>query len=449
MANQTPPLITIPFASQGDQSVIPSTDPNGFVNYTTGYTPDYEINLAAGDPAAKAVERGIQNYLFWALTTGMQSWQTAARPPWYSAMPGGYAKYAEVVVPDSGGNSVPYRSKISGNISAPGPSATNWEYIESTSEMIANVPMPSGGPSGPGSMLVSSATDFNTFTNSGSFNFSTDAVVLGSPHTPSNGGQQAGAGLLEVMIWSDGGSNTFISQFFRDRNGLGFMRGATNGSWTAWKIWANAHQFVVGEVRMWSGTATEAAVQSAWGPGWHLCNGLNGTPNLQDKFIVGAGNTYALGATGGSTTASLVTANLPAHNHSVTITDPGHVHGMTQSAHAHGISDAGHAHGVYDPGHIHSLTVPTALNQGTTSSNGAEWTFANAGTASVNVNAAGTGIGIYANGTGIAILGATIPISVNSAATGITATTANTGSGSSFGILPPYYALCYVMYTGA
>ena len=35
--------------------------------------------------------------------------------------------------------------------------------------------------------------------------------------------------------------------------------------------------------------------------GWTLCDGTLGTPDLTDKFIVGAGDTYAVGAGGGGT----------------------------------------------------------------------------------------------------------------------------------------------------
>ena len=38
--------------------------------------------------------------------------------------------------------------------------------------------------------------------------------------------------------------------------------------------------------------------------GWYLCDGNNGTPDLRDRFIVGAGNSYSQGATGGSNTAT-------------------------------------------------------------------------------------------------------------------------------------------------
>lgn len=47
--------------------------------------------------------------------------------------------------------------------------------------------------------------------------------------------------------------------------------------------------------------------------GWHLANGAAGTPDLQDLFIVGSGNLYSTGSSGGSTT--IVANNLPAHTH--------------------------------------------------------------------------------------------------------------------------------------
>ena len=56
----------------------------------------------------------------------------------------------------------------------------------------------------------------------------------------------------------------------------------------------------VGGIIMWSGATNNIP------SGWALCDGQNGTPNLQDKFIVGAGNTYAVDATGGSADATLV-----------------------------------------------------------------------------------------------------------------------------------------------
>jgi hypothetical protein len=52
-----------------------------------------------------------------------------------------------------------------------------------------------------------------------------------------------------------------------------------------------------GGIIMWSGAVAEVP------EGWAICDGENGTPNLVDRFIVGAGSTYDPADTGGSATA--------------------------------------------------------------------------------------------------------------------------------------------------
>ena len=49
--------------------------------------------------------------------------------------------------------------------------------------------------------------------------------------------------------------------------------------------------------------------------GWTLCDGQNGTPDLQDKFIVGAGKKYKPGNEGGKDKVTLTEAEMPAHQH--------------------------------------------------------------------------------------------------------------------------------------
>ena len=51
-----------------------------------------------------------------------------------------------------------------------------------------------------------------------------------------------------------------------------------------------------GMIMIWSGST--ASIPS----GWQICDGTNGTPDLRDRFVVGAGSTYAVAATGGSAT---------------------------------------------------------------------------------------------------------------------------------------------------
>lgn len=69
-----------------------------------------------------------------------------------------------------------------------------------------------------------------------------------------------------------------------------------------------------GIILIWSGSI--ATIPS----GFVLCNGNNGSPDLRDKFIVGAGDTYAPAATGGGTT----------HTHD--FTSDGHGHNLAAGA---------------------------------------------------------------------------------------------------------------------
>jgi hypothetical protein len=138
-----------------------------------------------------------------------------------------------------------------------------------------------------------------------------------------------------------------------------------------------------GGILLWSGSIGSIPA------GYVLCNGSNGTPDLRNRFVVGAGSTYAVDATGGSTDAVLVS-----HTHTATSV-------------------------VTDPTHNHS-------SQG----NGAP-------------NGGGAG-NVYSSGTGNQPGYAT-----TSASTGITVATTNTtvGVSGTNANLPPYYALCYIMKT--
>jgi hypothetical protein len=147
---------------------------------------------------------------------------------------------------------------------------------------------------------------------------------------------------------------------------------------------ATASTFLTGMIIIWSGSLGSIPA------GWVLCNGSNGTPDLRDRFVIAAGSTYAVGATGGTADAIVVS-----HTHTATsvVTDPGHIH-----------------------------TIPL-INSGGAANNGPLF----------GGNGGGAG---YTQNT-------------NSAVTGITVATTNqsTGSSGTGANLPPYYALAYIMKT--
>jgi hypothetical protein len=138
--------------------------------------------------------------------------------------------------------------------------------------------------------------------------------------------------------------------------------------------WGNA--FVAGMIMLWSGSSATIPT------GWLLCDGSSSTPDLRNRFVVGATSTYAVGATGGSADAIVVS-----HTHTATVTDPGHFHTSN------------------------GQTTP-----GTTNVLGDRQSSAPFNT--------------YLTST---------------ATTGITVSNSTTGSSGTNANLPPYYALCYIM----
>jgi len=68
---------------------------------------------------------------------------------------------------------------------------------------------------------------------------------------------------------------------------------------------------------MYSGSFYFDETGKGYGPlrGWALCNGLNGTPNLQDRFVMGTTKASEVGNEGGSNNYILSIDNLPPHTH--------------------------------------------------------------------------------------------------------------------------------------
>lgn len=94
---------------------------------------------------------------------------------------------------------------------------------------------------------------------------------------------------------------------------------------TAGKLMENGSALLPsGMIMMWYGPVASIPT------GWRLCNGQNGTPDLQGRFVMGAGGGTGVGARGGSATinATGTTSSAGAHDHPVVIAAAGgHTHG--------------------------------------------------------------------------------------------------------------------------
>lgn len=88
----------------------------------------------------------------------------------------------------------------------------------------------------------------------------------------------------------------------------------------------------IGGIIMWSGSIATIPA------GWALCDGSYGTPDLRDRFIVGAGSSYVPGAIGGANQVALTAAEMPAHNHTGSTSWNGDHFHMTEGTDASGLS---------------------------------------------------------------------------------------------------------------
>ena len=71
------------------------------------------------------------------------------------------------------------------------------------------------------------------------------------------------------------------------------------------KVDSIAAPIPVGGIIMWSGAIVDIPT------GWALCNGSNNTPDLRNKFVAGAGDSYAVDATGGNNEITLASSQIP------------------------------------------------------------------------------------------------------------------------------------------
>lgn len=65
----------------------------------------------------------------------------------------------------------------------------------------------------------------------------------------------------------------------------------------------------VGTIAIWSGAANDIPTS------WALCDGKDGRPDLQGRFVLGAGTAHPVGETGGSETVTLNVNQMPMHMH--------------------------------------------------------------------------------------------------------------------------------------
>ena len=161
-----------------------------------------------------------------------------------------------------------------------------------------------------------------------------------------------------------------------------------------------------GGIILWSGASNkigQPVASGGTGTGWVLCDGSNGTPNLTNRFVIGAGSSYNVDDKGGSADATLVS-----HSHTTdSIIEMNNTNGKSLTGAivkiSEGFNREGTATGVFTKTNDGNNTVTGSLStspvSGVTMDANHRHGMTSAGTSGTNAN------------------------------------------------LPPYYALCYIMKT--
>ena len=227
------------------------------------------------------------------------------------------------------------------------------------------------------------AAHFITFvgSSSGNENIEVDTNLTYNPSTNVISSKISDISNHDTDDLSEGSSNLYHTTA-RARGAISASGDLSYNSSTGVMSFSAPSAFVSGMIIIWSGSTANIPT------GFVLCDGQNSTPDLRNRFVVGAGNNYNPGDTGGADSVTLTEAQMPQHNH--------------------GINDPGHKHTTDDYVGRSGYAEPRNFGVGTDG----------------NANSSGD---------------------TNTKTTGITIQ--NAGSGNSHENRPPYYALCYIMKT--
>ena len=323
MALNRPNQLTTAFANAGLKNDIPqSATGSNLASYEEGFP---VITMQAIADGGMPPQGQDFNGMFYTLTDIARYAQAGGLYPFdkeFCTAIGGYPLGAILTSLDG---AKLYINQVNGNTNNPDTNSTNWQTILTSTLLDAVPTADSTNPVASNGVFDALATKQNTLTfdnapTSGSINPVTsggiktaldakqDTLTFDSTPTADSNNPVTSQGIKAAIdakdslpsqtghageyLKTDGETASWsnVESLPSQTGNAGKILG-TDGTSASW---VESSSIPSGIITMWSGSANTIPT------GWVLCDGENNTPDLRNRFIVGAGSTYAVGATGGS-----------------------------------------------------------------------------------------------------------------------------------------------------
>ena len=286
---------------------------------------------------------------------------------------------------------------------------------------------------------TTNAAHFITFvdSSSGNENIRVDTDLTYNPNTNIISSQISSIANHDTDDLSEGSSNLYHTTA-RARGAISASGDLNYNSSTGVMSFTAPSAFVSGMIIIWSGSTANIPA------GFVICDGQNNTPDLRNRFVVGAGSNYNPGDTGGSANATLVS-----HSHTV----DNHTHGdgtLVVDNHTHGVNI-----NTNNNSHTHNHVFPGDDQLGGQGNGRGGWTNRTTANMPYDARSSTSGGGkIYRTSDNTHTHSHNVNGNTGGSAPGISGSTGGSapatnsqGSSATNANLPPYYALCYIMKT--
>ena len=301
-----PTQVATPFANSGLKNSIPqSATGSNLASLEEGFP---AVTMSAVSDGGTPPQGQDFNGILYQVTNQLRYAQAGGLYPYDSTLCTAIGGYPLGAILMSADGAKLWQNQVAGNTNNPDSDSTNWTELCTVDALTAGLATkqdvltfdaaPTSGSSNPVTSggvktALDAKQDSLTFDSTPTANSSNPvtsqgikAAIDAKDSLPSQTGH-AGEYLKtdgETASWSN------VESLPSQTGNAGKVL-TTDGTTASWVEFSSIPS---GIITMWSGSA------DAIPTGWVLCDGENNTPDLRNRFVIGAGSTYAVGATGGS-----------------------------------------------------------------------------------------------------------------------------------------------------